>query len=749
MEQKTTTARLASSYVNNTNRHIFLTGKAGTGKTTFLHEIVRYTHKSCIVAAPTGVAAINAGGVTLHSLFQLPFGTFVPVSSGNLFSAGPESPVNTPDSMLKQQRIGADKRRMLREMELLIIDEVSMLRADILDAIDIVLRSIRRKPGLSFGGVQLLMIGDMLQLPPVVKSRDWDYLSPHYKSAYFFDSLALQRSKPVYIELEKIYRQTERAFIRLLGNLRENKLEEEDIHLLNKSYVQHLNEEQKSGAVFLTTHNHQAAQINNKHLEELPGKAFRFHAQIKGDFPEYYYPLDETLLLKKNAQVMFVKNDHSGEQRYYNGKIGKVEKLSRESIVVSFDDGSEAVEVELYHWENKRFGLNPENGEIEEKILGQFTHFPLKLAWAITIHKSQGLTFSKAIIDVSKAFAPGQIYVALSRLRSLKGLLLTAPVPSHGISPDNSLLNFSRQKQQEEELKENLKYEAINYTRDFLQQAYDFSGLNYQLQEHIRSYDKNEKQSEKQKHKSWALALKKKLEKPSVTAEKFRKQLHILCPGPDNADIPKLKERVTAAKEYFEPVFKELSGDIQEHQASLAGLPGTKKYRKELDKLESGFFLQLKKLYKSEQMVESLLKDRELTKDTMEKIRIGLEKSRAEQETQKGKPRKKKEDLAGKPSKGASAEHSFSLYQSGMNIEQIATERGLAFSTIEGHLAQQVAKGKLSATDFVDKTRMKQIIKAHKAVKSTQMSDIKAVLGDEFSWSDIRFAMAGYYSEKE
>ncbi|MCF8218617.1 MAG: helix-turn-helix domain-containing protein [Bacteroidales bacterium] len=745
MESEQSAALIASSYINSTNCHIFLTGKAGTGKTTFLKNIVERTHKSCIVAAPTGVAAINAGGVTLHSLFQLPFGAYVP-EDGGLFAGEINSLINTPTSLKKQLKINSSKRQMLREMELLIIDEVSMLRADIMDAIDLVLRVVRRNRNTPFGGVQLLLIGDMLQLPPVVKNNEWRHLSSFYDSAYFFDSMALQQEKPVYIELEKIYRQSDHQFISLLSHLRDNQLTNEDMELLNQHYYTELSQKQKKGAVFLTTHNKQADSINRQHLDNLKGKAYHFHAEIKGDFPEYYYPLEETLTLKKGAQVMFIKNDYSGEQRYYNGKIGTVSELDNEGVTVSFDDEAMTVDVETYTWENKRFVMNKESGEIEEKINGEFKHFPLKLAWAITVHKSQGLTFDKAIIDVSKAFAPGQIYVALSRLRNLDGLILTNPMPAGGISPDNRLSEFAENKQEEEKLKEKLKHESFRYTQSYLLTAYNLRELSYQLQEHIKSYNKEENLSEKQKHKKWAIELKQKIDEPVKIAEKFQVQVRKLTSQPENTDTEQLKERVQAAKKYFEPLLNEFSESIHEHIAGLDKKKGTKKYVKELMNLEAYFFRQIKKLYKAEQLVEALNQNKELTKAEMKDVQNKLEQQHTDQLKHSAgntKERKKKP----KAVKGSSAAHSFELYQKYKNIEKIANERELAVTTIEGHLAQYVAKEKIPASDFVSKKKQEQIIKASKAVDSLFMNEIKAVLGDEFTYSDIRFTMAGYLGE--
>ncbi len=433
-------ALLASKFINSTNCPVFLTGKAGTGKTTFLKEVVGTSHKNVMVAAPTGVAAINAGGVTLHSLFQLPFGSFVPVNNPpGEYEITFE--LNTPKSLLRGHQMNSQRRKLLQELELLIIDEVSMLRADLLDAIDTVLRHIRRQKNLPFGGVQMLFIGDLLQLPPVIREDEARFLSRYYPSLYFFDAKALQYEKLLHIELEKIYRQTDEKFISILNRIRENNLLESDLAFLNEHYHPLFKPAFDDGYIYLTTHNRRADEMNSNALKMLKGKLFSFDARVEDDFTDNLFPVEFTLQLKQDAQVMFIKNDYSGEQLYFNGKIGFVSVISDDEIVVSFKDGSPDATVERYTWENKRFFLNNETGEIEEKIIGKFIHYPIKLAWAITIHKSQGLTFKKAIIDVAGAFAPGQIYVALSRLESLDGLLLSSPLPATGPNPDK---DFSR-----------------------------------------------------------------------------------------------------------------------------------------------------------------------------------------------------------------------------------------------------------------------------------------------------------------
>lgn len=426
LEETSMPAEIAAKFVNYTSKHVFLTGKAGTGKTTFLRKLIKLTHKKALIVAPTGIAAINASGVTIHSLFQLPFGSFFPDAAGGLINENINFNFNTPKTLVKHLNMQGNKRRMLQELELLVIDEVSMLRADMLDAIDFALRYVRRNRNLPFGGVQLLFIGDLHQLPPVVKNDEWRIMAKFYKSIYFFDALALQDNPPVYIELDKIYRQDDSVFIDLLNNLRNNKITTEDTALLRQHFKQDFKPAADENYITLTTHNNKADSINRERLAQLKSKSYFFEAKIQGEFNEYAYPNDKSLELKVGAQVMFIKNDMTAEKRYYNGKIGVVHHIEKDIIEIELPEDRTVIEISRYTWENVKYKLDEASNEIKENVAGSFIQYPIKLAWAITVHKSQGLTFDKAIIDVGDAFAPGQAYVALSRLRSLKGLVLTS-----------------------------------------------------------------------------------------------------------------------------------------------------------------------------------------------------------------------------------------------------------------------------------------------------------------------------------
>lgn len=460
---------LAFNFLQNTGTHLFLTGKAGTGKTTFLKRLKEVSPKRMIVVAPTGVAAINAGGVTIHSFFQLPFGPYIP----SVGAAGNQS--NNYSN-----KFSRDKINIIRSLDLLVIDEVSMVRADLLDAISDVLCRYkdRTKP---FGGVQLLLIGDLQQLAPVAKDEDWNLLKDHYASTFFFDSKALSESTYFSIELTHVYRQSDSVFINLLNNIRENCFDDETLQQLNRRYIPDFNPDDKQGYITLTTHNYQAQQINNRKLAELPGKSYRFTAEINNDFPEYSYPTDDNLELKCGAQVMFVKNDSSGDHRYYNGKIGKIVFINPNKITVVGEDGNE-IQVEKETWSNVKYTINQETKEITETIAGTFSQYPLKTAWAITIHKSQGLTFEHAIIDASAAFSHGQVYVALSRCKTLEGLVLSSPITRNAMIKDLRIQEFSSSVAEKQPGKEQLEKAQQHYFEELVTELFNFDSIQQRLQ---------------------------------------------------------------------------------------------------------------------------------------------------------------------------------------------------------------------------------------------------------------------------
>jgi len=742
--------QLTSRFINSTACPIFLTGRAGTGKTTFLKEIVAQTHKKTIVAAPTGIAAINAGGITLHSLFQLPFGSFIP--SENLSGRLPlSSAVNTPRSLIRSRRFPDAKRKLLKEVELLIIDEVSMLRADLLDAIDTVLRHVRRKHHEPFGGLQLLFIGDLLQLPPVIKNDEWELLKNYYPSLFFFHARVLQKQPPLYIELNHIYRQSDTHFISLLNSLRDNSLTQRQRQMLNERVNKSFSPTSFEGYVYLTTHNYKADQINQKALRKLSKPSFTYEAKTTGNFPENLYPVDYTLEFKEGAQVMFIKNDYSGKQKYFNGKIGIIDELSDDCITVRFNDGSPPSSVERYTWENKKFMLNTEKNEIEEELNGTFSHFPIKLAWAITVHKSQGMTFEKAVIDVANAFAPGQIYVALSRLTKLEGLILSDPIPAHLPPQENCLKEFSDLRPNVEALKSQLQEASMKYIHQQLLNAFDFDDLNDMLQKHIQTYNKEKERSKKQSFRPWAVTLQSDFASVKAVADRFHSQLKNDLRAHDMLHI---YNRVNAAINYFSPPLKDFSKHIFDHIVHVNSFTGIKKYSRELRDLEGSFFGKVQKLNKMEALVKAMLENAEPTRQntknrSLEEERdrmLGEEAKKILKKSKEGRKSDKSTDSEATGStpaeKSPSALISGRLFNEGIGIEEIALARSLAISTIESHIAKCVEYDIVDANKLVEPGKQKQILAAAKVAKSRKLSDIMALLGDEFTYGEIKVVMA-------
>lgn len=458
--------QLAYNFVQYTDKHIFLTGKAGTGKTTFLQDLKNNLPKRMIVVAPTGVAAINAGGVTIHSFFQLPFGPILP---GFKDSAAQKS-----------MKFSAQKRNIIKSLDLLIIDEISMVRADLLDGIDEVLRRFRRSDE-PFGGVQMLMIGDMQQLPPVVKDNEWSLLQRYYETAFFFSSLSLNKTQFITISLKHVYRQKDERFLNLLNKIRDKHIDDQALQTLNERYKPDFDTGDEN-YIILTTHNARAQAINNEKLSQIKDKPYSFKAEVSGNFSQYNYPTDENLTLKLGSQVMFVKNDPEPEKKFFNGKIGVITNISKDEITVKCPEDEDEIEVHSLVWDNIKYSIDDNTKEISEKIEGTFKQIPLKLAWAITIHKSQGLTFDKAIIDSELAFAHGQVYVALSRCRSLEGLILSTPFSNHSLKSDNKIESFTNTANTNQPDLESLEKSKAEYVQKLLLDLFNFRKLRNYLQ---------------------------------------------------------------------------------------------------------------------------------------------------------------------------------------------------------------------------------------------------------------------------
>lgn len=552
--------QLAIQLVNQSNRNIFLTGKAGTGKTTFLKYIRENCAKQTAIVAPTGVAAINAGGVTIHSFFQLPLSPFIPEISGAGFSGNSEETINR-HSLLSRLRFNNDKRKVLQQLELLVIDEISMVRCDVLDAVDTVLRHIRQRPFERFGGVQVLFIGDMLQLPPVVKDQEWNLLSDFYNSQYFFDSKVLQEKPPVYIEFNKIYRQSDEQFITVLNQVRNNEMDEDGMKVLESRFQPTFRRSKEDGYIILTTHNDKAREINVRELSSLAGNVFTYEAEIKGEFSERAYPADEILHLKAGAQVMFIRNDASENgKRFFNGKIGVVSKLDADKIFVHCEGEPDDIEVGKEEWENIRYTLNKTNRQLESDVLGSFKQYPLRLAWAITIHKSQGLTFDKAVIDAGEAFAPGQVYVALSRCTNLDGMVLQSRVRPGSLFMDARVVEFSNKAATNNQLQQELAAARKDYQQSVLISLFDFTnaiGGSKELTEYLAENGS----SFNPETMTWINDLTARLEKAHTTAVKFHIQLKTLFEKAANPEEDQpLQERIKAAAGYF---IKETASIIQ------------------------------------------------------------------------------------------------------------------------------------------------------------------------------------------
>jgi energy-coupling factor transporter ATP-binding protein EcfA2 len=556
--------KLAFNFIHYTNQNIFLTGKAGTGKTTFLKSLKQISPKRMVVVAPTGVAAINAGGVTIHSFFQLPFGPQIPqvLRKNDTANSGSES-----GNAEYINRFSKNKINLIKSLDLLVIDEISMVRADVLDAIDATLRRFKNRYQ-PFGGIQLLMIGDLQQLAPVVKENEWDILKKHYDTCFFFSSQALQKSEFTGIELKHIYRQSEQKFIDLLNKVRDNKMNYDDLQLLNSRYLPRFTPGNDEGYITLTTHNYQAKQINDARLMRIPGSLHKFRCRVEGDFPAFAYPADEVLEIKSGAQVMFLKNDSSAEKRYYNGKIGKVIAIEDDQIEVLCPGDNVPITVEPDIWENTKYRLNEATSEIEEEVAGKFIQFPLKLAWAITIHKSQGLTFEKAVIDAAQSFAHGQVYVALSRCKSLEGLVLSTPLSQQSVINDLTVTGFITNVEQNQPGEPELEKHRKTYEMHLLYELIDFKPILRNCSYILKIWNENASTLLGNLPAVLQNIMKQMQEEVIDVAEKFKPQMEKLAmQGTYAEENAPLQARLQKASAYFLTKLK----DIAETQLGNAG----------------------------------------------------------------------------------------------------------------------------------------------------------------------------------
>ncbi len=727
VDRENTAFMQAVAFVNQTNQNVFITGKAGTGKTTFLKYIREHSYKKMAITAPTGVAAMNAGGTTLHSLFWLPFGTFI--EDYELRWDEQDSHIYNKSRLFSTIKL-TKRRAILQELELLVIDEVSMVRADTLDAINVILQSVRRdmRP---FGGLQVLFIGDLYQLPPVVKDAEWNVLRDHYSSVFFFNAKILRDNPLVMLELNKIYRQQDEVFISILNAIRNNQCTSDMLTTLNGYYQQDFVPNEEEQYITLTSHNRNADEINGAKLASLSGKMLNLKAVVKDDFAQGSYPAEETLSLKIGAQVMFIRNDSGDERKYYNGKIGTVKDIDtvQGTVTVTFPDGSESVTVKRETWENIRYNYDKGQDQIKEEILGTFSQFPLRLAWAITIHKSQGLTFQKAIIDAGTSFAAGQVYVALSRLTSLDGLVLKSIIPSYAIRTDYQVVEFAQRAQGQADVNEILEQCQRNYLGQILMHGFRWDGLLAETSELLKSLEERNIDG-KEQAVLFFQQLVKHLQNQEKVAHKFIVVLYDLLRDKNAIDYDVICERSTAAVNWFLPkmdvdLIEALTKHIEEYQIRKR----TKKYIDELKAL----LLDYKR--KREQLQHCLLIADTLSK--REDFQTAMLDVAASVKT------KEKDELAAQsadeegPKKLDTKEISLEMFKDGMSIADIAVKRGMVAGTIYGHLINFVGT-EVEATELIEQEKLDRILGVIRANPDKSSSELKMLLGVDIDYPDIK-----------
>ena len=707
---------LAWKIVETTGANLFLTGKAGTGKTTFLKNLRKHSSKRMVVLAPTGIAAINAGGVTIHSFFQLPLSPYLP---GTTFDRGDK----------KYFKFSKIKRDIIRTLDLIVIDEISMVRSDLLDAVDAVMRRYRdySKP---FGGAQLLMIGDLQQLAPVIKEDEWTLLSSVYDTPYFFSSKALAVASYYTVELKTVYRQQDLSFISLLNKIRENKATDENIAELNKRYIPRFTPDKNSDYIRLTTHNYQAQAINDHELASLPTKEFVFNAKVEGTFPETSYPADKQLILKQGAQVMFIKNDP--DKRFFNGMIGEVVSVDSENIVVRSKDGGQAFNLDMAEWTNSKYTLDDTSKEIKETIEGVFRQYPLRLAWAITIHKSQGLTFDHAIIDASHSFAHGQTYVALSRCRSLEGIVLSSPLQREAMISDNVVDSFVEKLDEHTPTEDNISTLQRKYVVQVLDDLFDFTQLQSSYNMFLRTLDEHFYR----KYPKLLAEYKRvgmKFDELIKVAQKFKLQYTRLVEGAQQEGL--LEERIHKAAVYYSSKLSEFEILCDKTKISTDNKLIKKQFEERFSTYKSELSLKTRLLkHECDNNVKFTVADLLSAKA---KILLGIT-----DDTDPKTIKKVKAPKMPKAPKIPTHEISFNMLIGGMTIEQIAAERGLAASTIFTHLINYVESGQIGIDSLISNEHSDEI-RSYFAGNSipASLKDIKEALSPSITYEEIRLFM--------
>ena len=730
--------------VNQTNRNIFLTGKAGTGKTTLLHKIINTCYKNTVVVAPTGIAALNAGGVTIHSMFQLPFASFLPTLSNppivNEFLR-----FENRFSLRKHFQMHKNKQQVIRNMELLIVDEVSMLRADVLDAMDYMLQFIR-KDKRPFGGVQVLFIGDLLQLPPVVKQEEWEVLKHYYKGMYFFQSEVITQNPLLYVELETIYRQTDKLFISILNHLRENQLTSEDIKQLERYVQPDFPKKHLKDYITLTTHNAKADAMNQREMSKLSSPLFSYEADIVNDFPEYLYPIEKVIQLKEGARVMFIKNDISGEHLFFNGKMGTVVSLSEGEITVKLD-GGRVINVERYEWENVRYKLNETTKDIEEERLGSFTQYPLRLAWAITIHKSQGLTFEKAILDLASVFASGQAYVAFSRLRSLDGLVLLSSVSANGINNNGEVIGYAENKASEKEVQTACYTGKTEFLQENILNTFQWNTLLEEWVLHRNSY--SGEIGNKNLYKDWASQQLVRVQELVTVSEKFIKQLKTLF---NNAtDVQHIFERVAKGITYFTPLLEQLWYEVLLVEGKIANQKKVKQFFTELKELDNSLSETLKKLFRLEQMIQLAQSDQPFDKEKIHSAKLEtlyteltgkINNILKNEKLFIGEYPLSKDDKP-KKEKRSTYDITLQLWKEGKTVAEIAKERTLSQATIYSHIAKCIEQDKIAITEVLPEETINELNTIFKENEElTTLKSLYEKTEEKYSWDELRLFRA-------
>lgn len=707
-------AQYAEQFALNTSQSFFLTGKAGTGKTTLLKNLLVQTQKNTVVVAPTGVAAINAGGVTIHSMFGLPLTSFIPNNDHVDLNVA-----NNRYSLSRHLRYRKEKRKLLQELELLIIDEISMVRADLLDAIDFVLQFIRHNKE-PFGGLQVIFIGDLYQLPPVVRPEQWALLENYYESPFFFDSYAWQHLNAFTLELKHIYRQQDEDFISILNNVRNNTTTDEDLDRLNQNYNSEATSLLKD-YITLCTHNYQADTINKTELDKLTEKAYTFKAEIEGTFNENAYPADLDITVKQGAQIMFIRNDAENGV-YYNGKLADVVFVSSQSIKVRFLDTNEEYTLKKEEWENINYTINKETNEVKQEKMGSFKQYPIRLAWAITIHKSQGLTFEKAIIDIGKSFAAGQAYVALSRCTDLEGLVLKSKIQAKNVFVDPRIVSFHKESVSTGNLDKALEYAKEAYAKKMIYRAFSFSNFKDEINDWKELIEKKDLPSkvtcvqlQKEAHSTW-------LNLQDVET-KFNMQLHkIFKTFVLEEDLPTLAERCNKAIHYFtEEIYNKLILPLAAHINEFSYKSKTKAYLKFCDELQQVYWFKMRDLYELSFVNHRLYKnDIVHKKETLAPVvKSALTKE-----------------------KGATYEISLELFKDGLDVRQIAAKRNMAESTIAQHLTKWIKKGEIPIHKLVPEERLVQIIPYYHKSEFVSLGNLKNDIPFETTYNELRYILA-------